>query len=175
MTCFECGEGNLVEGKVTLASKRNGDSVTVEMMGYRCDKCGFQTVDSKQSAQLTQLVSDAYRRAHQLLTGKEIRNRRSRLGMTQKSFADYIGVGIASVKRWELGQIQDRAMDQLIRLKTDPQCARQNLETVERQSSDHRYILSAVLSYGSQPPMALEGGEVGGLDDIFDDSAVCAA
>ena len=56
---------------------------------------------------------------------KEIRARRMQLGMSQTQFGEYLGTGPASVKRWELGQVQDKAMDELIRLKTDPEAARQ--------------------------------------------------
>jgi hypothetical protein len=36
--------------------------------------------------------------------------------MTQRQFADFLPVGIASVKRWEVGEIQDPAMNRLMLL-----------------------------------------------------------
>jgi hypothetical protein len=48
-------------------------------------------------------------------------------------FSDYLGVGNASVQRWEAGQVQDKAMDGLIRLKTDPEAARRNLRQLEQR------------------------------------------
>lgn len=136
MTCFECDRGELKPAIVNLAGERNGESFTVQVSGLRCDECGFQTVDSEQSAQFTKAISDAYRAAHGLLTGKEIRARRARLKMTQQEFADYLGTGVASVKRWEAGQVQERAMDQLIRLKTDADSARENLRKLEGQAPE---------------------------------------
>jgi putative zinc finger/helix-turn-helix YgiT family protein len=133
MICFECERGQLQSAPVRLTGERNGESFTVELLGLKCPKCGFQTVDSEQSAEFTRLISDAYRSAHGLLTAAEIRACRARLGMTQREFAAYIGPGVASVKRWEAGQIQDKAMDTLIRLKTDPAAARRNLRLLERQ------------------------------------------
>jgi transcriptional regulator with XRE-family HTH domain len=44
----------------------------------------------------------------------EIRDLRTKLGMTQRQFAAFLPVGIASVKRWELGEIQDPAMNRLM-------------------------------------------------------------
>jgi transcriptional regulator with XRE-family HTH domain len=67
------------------------------------------------------------------LTSTEIRANRALLTMTQQQFADHLGTGVASVKRWEAGQIQDKAMDELIRLKTDPETARRNLRNLEEQ------------------------------------------
>jgi hypothetical protein len=40
--------------------------------------------------------------------------------MSQQEFANFLGVGVASVKRWELGKIQDKLHDDLIRQKTAP-------------------------------------------------------
>ncbi|SPF52023.1 hypothetical protein SBA4_4800016 [Candidatus Sulfopaludibacter sp. SbA4] len=132
-SCFECQGGLLVPAKVSLTGTRYGEHFTVKLQGFRCEACGFETVDSEQSSELTKLISDAYRTSHGLLTGKEIRARRARLGMNQQEFSLYLGTGSASVKRWELGQVQDKAMDELVRLKTDPEAARANLKTLERQ------------------------------------------
>jgi putative zinc finger/helix-turn-helix YgiT family protein len=133
MTCFECQCGSLMPAEVSMTGTRQGESFTVRLQGFRCEACGFETVDSEQSGEFTRLVSDAYRTSHRLLTGKEIRACRAQLGMSQQEFATYLGTGSASVKRWEIGQIQDKAMDELIRLKTDPHAARANLQRLERQ------------------------------------------
>src|SRR2546426_12769764 len=100
MTCFECGNDALLASVVALTGTRHGESFTVTLQGLKCAECGFQTVDSEQSAEFTKLVSDEYRLAHGLLTAKEIRARRFQLGMTQQEFSNYLGPGIASVKRW---------------------------------------------------------------------------
>jgi putative zinc finger/helix-turn-helix YgiT family protein len=120
-----------------LEGIRHGESFTVETSGLKCDRCGFQTIDSVQSADFTRLISDEYRRAHGLLTSDEIRSRRARLGMSQQRFSEYLGAGVASVKRWELGQIQDRAMDEPIRLKTDLEAARESLRAWEERVPGH--------------------------------------
>jgi DNA-binding transcriptional regulator YiaG len=78
------------------------------------------------------LVADVYRTKHGLLNSNEIRRWRLRLGMSQAAFADYIGVGIASLKRWEMGRIQDASSDELIRLRTDEKAAFQNLKRIQR-------------------------------------------
>ena len=51
-----------------------------------------------------------------MLTPEEIREGREKLGLTQKQFANLLGVGEATVSRWETGaQIQQRAMDRFLR------------------------------------------------------------
>jgi len=140
MMCFECGEGRLLPGLITLTGERNGESYTVTLEGLRCDRCGFETIDSAQSAEFTRLVSDAYRSAHVLLTGAEIRRRRHAMSMSQAEFAAYLGTGVASVKRWESGQIQEKGMDELIRLKTDPDAAKRNLDALVSRAADDRVV-----------------------------------
>jgi putative zinc finger/helix-turn-helix YgiT family protein len=129
-TCFNCGNESLRDGIVEIIGERNGQNFPILTDGYRCDICGFRTIDSEQSQEFTRRLSDAYRTANKLLTGAEIRERRMALGMTQQQFATYLGVGVASVRRWELGQIQDRAMDNLIRVMTDVGAALSNLHSV---------------------------------------------
>src|ERR1022692_259899 len=165
MTCFECDHGELTPATVHLTGERHGESFEVTVSGLRCHECGFETVDSEQSAEFTKAVSDAYRVAHGLLTGRKIRIRRSRLGMSQQQFADYLGTGVASVKRWESGQIQDRAMDQLIRLKTDADSARENLRKLQEQNpetlilfdgDDISLAITMPARYEERPTMTME-------------------
>jgi putative zinc finger/helix-turn-helix YgiT family protein len=153
MTCFECGNGTLIPAIVHLTSDRHGESFTVEVAGLKCNQCGFETVDSEQSAEFTRLVSDEYRVKHGLLTSAEIRARRLQLRMTQQQFSDHLGAGVASVKRWESGQIQENAMDQLIRLKTDPTAARENLKKLEQQLPEQ-----LVLSEGKDVTLVFAAG-----------------
>jgi putative zinc finger/helix-turn-helix YgiT family protein len=144
--CFECNTGSLNVGVVTMTGVRNGEEFTVTVPGLVCDSCGYKTIDNRQSGAFTKAVSDAYKTAHGLLTGSELRDRRADwLKMSQQAFADYLGVGLASIKRWESGQIQDRAMDELIRLKTDPEAARSNLRALEVKVPEEY-----VLKLGSQ-------------------------
>jgi putative zinc finger/helix-turn-helix YgiT family protein len=119
MTCAKCGK-TMKSGLVEFNETIRGKQVSVTFQGFACPTCGFRVVDMKHVASYGRRVSDAYRRSEGLLTSDEVRAAREGLSMSQEAFADYLGVGIASVKRWELGQIQERSMDKLIRLMTDP-------------------------------------------------------
>jgi putative zinc finger/helix-turn-helix YgiT family protein len=119
MTCIKCRKP-MVSGLVEFDETIRDKAVKVTFEGFSCPKCGFRAVDMNRMAEYGRSVSDAYRRSEGLLTSDEIRSARERLAMSQEAFADYLGVGIASVKRWELGQIQERSMDKLLRLMTDP-------------------------------------------------------
>jgi putative zinc finger/helix-turn-helix YgiT family protein len=140
MTCFECGCETLAIGEVELPGERNGQNFAIKMVGLKCSNCGFQTIDSEQSAEFTKLVSDAYRVANGLLTSAEIVAARTRLGMNQQQFGEHLGTGPASVKRWEVGKVQERSMDELIRLKTDPGAMRRLLKELERQVPEQQIV-----------------------------------
>jgi putative zinc finger/helix-turn-helix YgiT family protein len=111
-----------------------GVEVTIRVDGSVCSRCGFERATPLAVAKATQAIVEEYRRKTGLLTSKQIRSARTRLGMSQEDFANHLGVGVASVRRWETGHVQDRAMDNLIRLKTDCEAIRATLEFVRTRS-----------------------------------------
>jgi putative zinc finger/helix-turn-helix YgiT family protein len=145
--CPECCEGTLTTQPIQLVGERNGEKFTVTVVGLGCDRCGYQTITNTQGGEFTKAVSDAYRQKHGLLTGDEIKELRSRLGMNQLQFAEYLGVGPASVKRWESGQIQEKGNDELIRLKADSERARANYKSLKDLLSGERGY-TTVIFYG---------------------------
>jgi putative zinc finger/helix-turn-helix YgiT family protein len=123
-----------------------GEKYAVMANALVCSKCkhaGFEGTDVQEHMRK---VADAYRRAHHLLASDDIRKARKALGMSQKTFAAYLQVGEASVKRWELGAIQDEAMDQYIRLKTDPVAASANASEVAQRVNLSRFDWSPIVS-----------------------------
>jgi putative zinc finger/helix-turn-helix YgiT family protein len=79
-------------------------------------QCGnFQAISFDDEAD--RQISAAVRREARVLTPEEIPGGREKLGLTQKQFANLLGVGEATVSRWETGaQIQQRAMDRFLRV-----------------------------------------------------------
>lgn len=184
--CFECNAGVLVPGIVRLTGERSGEVFTVNVPGFACTSCNYQTIDNSQSGEFTRAVSDAYKVAHGLLSGAALKERRAMLGMSQQDFAAYLGVGPASVKRWEAGQIQDRAMDELMRLKTDPQAARNNLRSLVDHVPEEHVLSSVKLgdhdldlcfsleqSFTSRPRMKMGRLRID-QPDMFDDEDLAA-
>ena len=140
MICPNCDTGILTEGHATLPATVKGVELSVFMSALICSHCHYKTVHGSQMADFMRRGADEYRKLQGLLTSVQIVTARKAIGMTQEKFADYLGVGIASVKRWEWGQVQDPAMDKLIRLMTDVSTAQENLlqlseaRSVQRQS-----------------------------------------
>jgi putative zinc finger/helix-turn-helix YgiT family protein len=109
MKCFECGQGRLMSGVTDLSGEVRGEKLTVRSEAMICKRCGARVLTDQQSAAYTVAISDAYRVKHGLLTSKDLKDLRARLALSQVAFARFLKVGVASVKRWEAGLIQDEA------------------------------------------------------------------
>ncbi|MBI1746445.1 MAG: DUF4065 domain-containing protein [Acidobacteria bacterium] len=126
MNCLKCGK-LLKQKKANVTGEYAGEHYTITMDALACKSCGYYTIHAAKLDDYRSRLADAYRAKHGLLTSQEIRGLRQRLKMSQDEFSRYLGIGIASVKRWELGQAQEKSMDQLIRLKCTPKIAEENL------------------------------------------------
>jgi putative zinc finger/helix-turn-helix YgiT family protein len=100
----------------TTAVEHDGRTYHVEIPALtvpRCGNCRAISINDEADQQ----ISAAFRRAAGLLAPEEIRQGREKLELTQKQFANLLGVGEATVSRWETGaQIQQRAMDRFLRV-----------------------------------------------------------
>ena len=135
MKCPKCKKTDLSNKKIDYAAEVRKVRVKVNCVGLLCSECGYKTFAPAQMVIFRRALNDAYRSKMALLTSEEIKRARERLGMNQEEFAAYLGVGVASIKRWELGKIQDASSDQLIRLKSDPERAANNSAEVRRRIS----------------------------------------
>ena len=113
MKCFKCENGELESRPTKAEGEIKGKRYTVETPAMVCASCGNVALEGRDAQEFMRRVSDAYRKAHKLLTSDQIRSIRG--GLSQLRFAQEIGVGPASVKRWELGLVQDKSNDRLIR------------------------------------------------------------
>jgi putative zinc finger/helix-turn-helix YgiT family protein len=166
MHCINCDE-RLARGPVTLSGEYRGEDFSIEMEGVKCLACDYSTIEGRQTAEFSRRLADAYRSRHGLLTSNEVRAARMRVRMSQGEFADYLRVGIASVKRWEAGQVQDAAMDELIRLKTDLFAAERNATTVRAAVTienpfpiGEEIVGGRTFSYVIDPNVVLSGGTI---------------
>lgn len=109
------GHGAMEEKKIERSVPFKGVNVILAEDAFVCPVCEFSagTIDSAAKVQRT--IADAYRRQSGLLTGQKIKKLRREKGMTQADLAGAMGVGVASIKRWETGSIQTKSMDQVLR------------------------------------------------------------
>ena len=125
MRCIKCGHQIGPATPVTLEAEVRGEIFAVEVTAPRCHNCGRVVLNSRARRMHFRAASDAYRKQHGLLTAAEIYRLRRGLGMTWKQFADYVGIGVATFKRWMGGEIQSEAYNSLVRLKADLKYAEQ--------------------------------------------------
>lgn len=116
-----------------LTGRVHDEEFTINSEALVCPRCDFKTIPKEHMAEFALRIADEYRKAHDLLTSSQIKDCRADLGMSQQQFAQYLGVGVASIKRWELGQIQDGAMNNLMVLKTDLAAAERNVSGVAQR------------------------------------------
>ena len=131
MKCFQCANGKMMPSVADMTARVRGEETPVRTEAMVCNRCGFHVMTDAQSDAYTIASADAYRTKHWLLTTKELKQIRVHLRMSFRSFAKYLKVSEASPKRWEAGLVQDQAMDELIRLKSDPVTARENVTQLE--------------------------------------------
>lgn len=106
----------MLNEKTDKAMNFRGVDINFQVEHHVCPVCGIEAGDIDQTATTQKAISDAYRQKVNLLTGNEIRESRKRLKLSQEALAKRMNVGIASIKRWEGGLIQTKAMDRALRL-----------------------------------------------------------
>jgi putative zinc finger/helix-turn-helix YgiT family protein len=119
MICFKCSGEDFAVRTAVVRQDFRGEQFDVTTPVSVCQSCGWQTMGPVQTDELRKRTADTYRKKHGLLTSVEIVSRRTRLGMSQRQFADFLRVGEASVKRWETWQVQDASSNELICLKCE--------------------------------------------------------
>ena len=116
--CGKCGQKQMKLASVPYATtiEHDGRAYRVEVPALtvpQCVSCRAISIDDEAD----QEISAAFRRVARLLMPEEIRQGREKIGLTQKEFANLLGVGEATISRWETGaQIQQRAMDRFLRV-----------------------------------------------------------
>jgi putative zinc finger/helix-turn-helix YgiT family protein len=130
MICLKCdNEAFELQPDAVIEQEFRGESLKVKSPAMACTKCGWLALAEGQADELRKRTADEYRRRHGRLTSDEIREWRRVLGKSQREFAQLIGVGEASVKRWETWLVQDQSSDLLIRLVCEREMRRKTLHS----------------------------------------------
>ena len=96
-----------------------GETFWVPAPMHMCPHCGYEMPAKDYLTAVCKGTNHAFRQKHGLLTSAEIVERRKAMKKSQRQFADFVGVSVASLKRWETGfLVQDKASDELVRTKT---------------------------------------------------------
>lgn len=118
--CPSCGT-EMQSRQGALTHSVNGEVVSVPRLRYaRCPACEEVVLDLQAARHLRREALRTYRSRYGLLTGREIRDLRERLGLTQASLAALLRLGANTISRWEADRnVQSASMDVLLRLIRD--------------------------------------------------------
>lgn len=116
--CPICGAGALKKEVKTETFTYKGESKDIpNYITWACSECGEAIVDNKSLKASGKLLKDFQREVDGLLTGTQIKEVRTKLGLTQSQLAYIIGGGLKSVARYESGMVcQSKGMDNLLRI-----------------------------------------------------------
>ena len=117
LPCRKTVEANVVERKETYTVK--GEPIEVLAQVAICPHCNQDLYDDELDSQTQQSVFNQYRQQHGLLTPKEIQRIREKYKLSQKAFSRLLGFGEVTIHRYELGSIQEKTHDLLIRQAED--------------------------------------------------------
>lgn len=103
------------------------EPITFTAEHYLCNKCGEKSrvLQSESESDPLILAYRAYRDKHGMLHPQEIRDFRQQFNITQGELAALLGLGGATLSRYERGQLQDKTHDTLIRMAMDPEQLRE--------------------------------------------------
>ena len=97
-----------------------GEAIPVEVELYKCQICGEEFEDPKSDYDPYDLAYREYRKRTGMAQPEEIRKFRIQCGLTQKELSALLGIGIATINRYENGALQSEAHDRMIKLAMDP-------------------------------------------------------
>lgn len=109
------GHGAMEEKRIKRTVSFKGIGVRVAEDVFVCPVCRLSAGSVGSAGKIQRAVAAAYREQTGLLTGDEIKRLRKERNMTQADLAALMGVGIASIKRWETGAVQTKVMDHALR------------------------------------------------------------
>ena len=115
--CSDCGNGVLKKGSKALSVEYKGKSFTIDQPGEYCTACDEGIITGADMKETEKRVHDMRAAVDGYLTSDEVREIRTRLGLTQHAAAEIFGGGPNAFSRYERGEVrQTRPLDQLLRL-----------------------------------------------------------
>jgi Helix-turn-helix. len=122
-------ETNVIE-KEEISNVR-GDEIKSLARIRICCVCGEELFDEELDEENIKRVYDIYREKHGILSSEEIKNIRECYGLSQRVFARLLGIGEASIARYETGALPEKSLSNMIMLLKNPKNMKKLLEKNE--------------------------------------------
>ncbi len=97
-----------------------GETISIHLKYYQCEVCGEDYELPRADYDPLDEAYREFRIRKGYIQPEEIKKFRKGLGLTQKEFSELLGIGIATLNRYENGALQSEAHDQVIRLCMQP-------------------------------------------------------
>lgn len=98
-----------------------GDTIPVRVEYFKCLECASEFSDPKSNHDPLEIAYREYRDKHNMIQPEEIKRFRERFGLTQLELSRLLGIGGATLSRYENGALQDEAHDTIINLVMEPE------------------------------------------------------
>jgi len=121
MQCVSCEiefTPELLKGQEVITIRKEPITVVVEY--YKCPKCGERFLVPSRDSDPFKMAYDKYRDKHKMLKPEQIRSWRRKYRLSQGQLAKVLGIGVATLSRYEGGKLQDESHDTMLRLAMEP-------------------------------------------------------
>ena len=105
-----------------------GESIPIQVEYYHCQECGEDFDIPREGYDPLEQAYREYRQRKGMLQPEAIKEFRQKLGLSQEELSSLLGIGIATLNRYENGALQSEANDQALSLIMNPGILRQTLE-----------------------------------------------
>lgn len=177
ISCPICAQNTKIDQiKDVEEMEIRGEIIPVERIFYRCENCGEEFEVLNDNYDPYDSAYREYRRRKGWVQPEEIKEFRENMGLTQQRFSDLLGIGIATLNRYENGALQSEATNRLISLcmndpwilikfAKDGQASFSDEDLQELNQNIERYldgipqlVSDAIDRYGSYDASLLSGG-----------------
>ena len=160
------------------------EAIWISRVYFRCPDCGQEFENLHPETDYMDAAYREFRRRKGWLQPEDIKAFREELGLTQKQFSDLLGIGIATLNRYENGSLQSESHEQLIRLFFDdpgllisvlkrkpgllvPEEKVKLMAQLDEIEKDKSILVKkAVEKFGSYPPDILSGEKAFDLEKL---------
>ena len=98
-----------------------GENISIHVEYLKCVECASEFNDPNSTYDALEAAYREYRARHSMVQPETIKNFRERFGLTQTELANLLGLGAATLSRYENGALQDESHDTLITLAMQPE------------------------------------------------------
>lgn len=121
MQCARCEKEiapESLKGQEVIVIRK--EPITIDVEYYKCPECGEEFLTPSSAKDPFRMAYETYRDKHKMLQPDQIKNWRRKYRLTQDQVAKLLGIGVATLSRYESGKLQDEAHDTMLRLAMEP-------------------------------------------------------